>query len=135
MYCGRWRFINSPNADHQLLRYQEVAKIPRNQNKFPGQHWDYQGVSDFLQKAHAGLFDYNLNIPLVTMLGLAAPLNQTYTFRADSVGFPQFIPIIAEKCSNRVIEVVAQSVLRSTDKLKQRKVLSGHQVVQDNMAL
>lgn len=97
VYCGEFGVYipNSPNADRNYW-YQEVRKY-LEAKQIPWTTWDYQGGFGLFTKGSAELFDYNLNIPLVTALGLTAPTQQTYTLRADSVGFPIYTDYIAEK--------------------------------------
>ena len=97
VYCGEFGVYipNSPNADRNYW-YQEVRKY-LEAKQIPWTTWDYQGGFGLFTKGSAELFDYNLNIPLVTALGLTAPTQQTYTLRADSVVFPIYTDYIAEK--------------------------------------
>ncbi len=97
VYCGEFGVYipNSPNADRNYW-YQEVRKYLEAKG-IPWTTWDYQGGFGLFIKGSAELFDYNLNIPLVTALGLTAPTQQTYTLKADSVGFPIYTDYIGEK--------------------------------------
>lgn len=97
VYCGEFGVYipNSPNADRNYW-YQEVRKY-LEAKQIPWTTWDYQGGFGLFTKGSAELFDYNLNIPLVTALGLTAPTQQTYTLKADSVGFPIYTDYIGEK--------------------------------------
>ncbi|MBN2765015.1 MAG: cellulase family glycosylhydrolase [Paludibacteraceae bacterium] len=97
VYCGEFGVYipNSPNADRNYW-YQEVRKY-LEAKQIPWTTWDYQGGFGLFTKGSAELFDYNLNIPLVTALGLTAPTQQTYTLRADSVGFPIYTDYVGEK--------------------------------------
>ncbi|MDD2994635.1 MAG: cellulase family glycosylhydrolase [Paludibacter sp.] len=97
VYCGEFGVYipNSPNADRNYW-YQEVRKY-LEAKQIPWTTWDYQGGFGLFTKGSAELFDYNLNIPLINALGLTAPTQQTYTLRADSVGFPVYTDYIAEK--------------------------------------
>ena len=97
VYCGEFGVYipNSPNADRNYW-YQEVRKY-LEAKQIPWTTWDYQGGFGLFTKGSAELFDYNLNIPLINALGLTAPTQQTYTLRADSVGFPIYTDYIAEK--------------------------------------
>ncbi len=97
VYCGEFGVYipNSPNADRNYW-YQEVRKYLEVKG-IPWTTWDYQGGFGLFTKGSAELFDYNLNIPLINALGLTAPTQQTYTLRADSVGFPIYTDYVGEK--------------------------------------
>lgn len=97
VYCGEFGVYipNSPNADRNYW-YQEVKKY-LEAKQIPWTTWDYQGGFGLFTKGSAELFDYNLNIPLINALGLTAPTQQTYTLRADSVGFPIYTDYVGEK--------------------------------------
>jgi len=97
VYCGEFGVYipNSPNADRNYW-YQEVRKY-LEAKQIPWTTWDYQGGFGLFTKGSAELFDYNLNIPLINALGLTAPTQQTYTLRADSVGFPVYTDYIGDK--------------------------------------
>lgn len=97
VYCGEFGVYipNSPNADRNYW-YQEVRKY-LEAKQIPWTIWDYQGGFGLFTKGSAELFDYNLNIPLINALGLTAPTQQTYTLRADSVGFPIYTDYVGEK--------------------------------------
>jgi endoglucanase len=97
VYCGEFGVYipNSPNADRNYW-YQEVRKY-LEAKQIPWTTWDYQGGFGLFTKGSAELFDYNLNIPLINALGLTAPTQQTYTLRADSVGFPIYTDYVGEK--------------------------------------
>jgi len=97
MYCGEFgAYIpNCPNADRTYW-YGEVRKYLEAKG-ISWTAWDYQGGFGLFTKGSGELFDYDLNIPLVTALGLTAPVQLIYTLKADSVGFPVYTDYIAEK--------------------------------------
>lgn len=94
VYCGEFgAYIhNCPDADRTYW-YGEVRKY-LEQMGIPWTTWDYQGSFGLFTKGSSEMFDYNLNIPLVTVLGLTAPPQKTYTLRPDSVGFPVYTDYI-----------------------------------------
>ena len=97
IYCGEFGVYipNSSNTDRTYW-YAEVRKYLEEKG-IPWTTWDYQGGFGLFTNGSNELFDYNINVQLVTALGLTAPTQKTYTLRADSVGFPIYTDYIAEK--------------------------------------
>lgn len=87
LYCGEFGVynLNAPAADrvywyNQVRLYLELKGIPWT-------IWDYQGSFGLFNKDSNQQFDYDLNTPLLTALGLTVPPQKTYTQKPDSTGF------------------------------------------------
>jgi len=99
VYCGEFgAYIpNSPNADRTYW-YGEVRKYLEAKG-IPWTTWDYQGSFGLFKKGSNEQFNYDVNIELVSALGLTVPTQQTYTLTPDLVGFPIYTDYIGEKIS------------------------------------
>ncbi|MCE5330816.1 MAG: cellulase family glycosylhydrolase [Bacteroidales bacterium] len=97
IYCGEFGVYipNSKDVD-RVYWYSEVRKYLEAKG-IAWTIWDYQGGFGLFKKGTNEIFDYDLNIPLVTALGLNQPAQQTYVLKPDSVGFSIYSDFIAEK--------------------------------------
>ena len=97
IYCGEFGVynLNSKDADrvnwyNEVRKYLEVKGIAWT-------IWDYQGGFGLFKKGSNEQFNYDLNIPMVTALGLIAPAQQGYVMKPDSVGFKIYTDYVGEK--------------------------------------
>ena len=97
VFCGEFGVynLNAPAADrvywyNQVRLYLELKGIPWT-------IWDYQGSFGLFNKDSNQQFDYDLNTPLLTALGLSVPAQKIYTQKPDSVGFMMYDDYIGEK--------------------------------------
>lgn len=97
VYCGEFGVynLNAPATDrvywyNQVRLYLEAKGIPWT-------IWDYRGSFGLFNKGSNQLFDYDLNTPMLTALGLTVPPQKTYTLKPDSVGFMLYDDYIGTK--------------------------------------
>ena len=97
LYCGEFGVYipNSPDNDRtywygQVRTYLESKGIAWTT-------WDYQGGFGLFKKGSNEQFNYDLNTPLLTSLGLTVPAQQVYTLTPDLVGFNIYTDYIGEQ--------------------------------------
>lgn len=97
VYCGEFGVYipNSPDTD-RIYWYGEVRKYLEEKG-IPWTTWDYQGGFGLFKKNSSEMFEYDLNLPLLAVLGLNQPVQQTYVLKPDSVGFRIYTDFIGEK--------------------------------------
>jgi len=97
VYCGEFGVynLNAPSAD-RVYWYNQV-RLYLESKGIPWTIWDYQGSFGLFNKDSNQQFDYDLNKPLLTALGLNVPVQKTYVQKPDSSGFSIYDDYIGEK--------------------------------------
>ena len=97
IYCGELGVLmdNSDNAD-RVFWYQIVRQYLED-NGIAWTMWDYHGGFGLFELGSDGLFDHDLNLPLLQALDFVAPPQTPFVLKPDSVGFPIYTDYIASK--------------------------------------
>ncbi len=97
LFCGEFGVynLNSNNTD-RVYWYGEVRNYLESKG-IACTTWDYQGGFGLFKKGSNEQFNYDLNTPLLTSLGLNVPPQQVYILKPDSVGFNIYSDYIGEK--------------------------------------
>jgi endoglucanase len=97
IYCGEFGVynLNSSNTDRSYW-YGQVRSYLESKG-IAWTTWDYQGGFGLFYKGSNQQFNYDLNIPLLTSLGLNVPAQQVYTLTPDLTGFNIYSDFIGEK--------------------------------------
>ena len=87
VYCGEFGVynLNAPVTD-RIYWYNQV-RLYLESKGIPWTIWDYQGSFGLFNKDTYQQFDYDLNTPLLTALGLTIPPQKSYVLKPDSTGF------------------------------------------------
>lgn len=82
IFCGEFGVFaaNSPETDRAF--WYEVIRKELESQKIPWTIWDYHGGFGLFNNGSNGLFDHDVNIPLVKALGLIAPAQSPFEKKA-----------------------------------------------------
>ncbi|MDH5399950.1 MAG: T9SS type A sorting domain-containing protein, partial [Cyclobacteriaceae bacterium] len=87
VFCGEFG-VHIPNSDPaDRVFWYETVRTYLEANNIPWTIWDYHGGFGLFEKDSNGLFDHDLNISLLTALGLNTPPQTPYVKVPDSTGF------------------------------------------------
>ena len=85
VYCGEFgvAMLNSPDEDR--VRWYRLVREHLEHRGIVWTMWDYQSGLGLFTKGSAELFEHDLNVPLVTALGLDVPPQTPYVKLPDSL--------------------------------------------------
>jgi endoglucanase len=87
IFCGEFGvYIPNSNASDRVYWY-DIVRQYFELNEIPWTIWDYQGGFGLFNKSSSELFDHDLNVPLLKVLGLKVPPQTPYALTADNQGF------------------------------------------------
>jgi len=96
IYCGEMGvFIPNSIQEDRVSWYEEVRSY-LDTHDIPWTMWDYHGGFGVFEGGSNGLFDHDLNVPLLEALTFNVPPQSEYILRPDSVGFPVYQDFIAQ---------------------------------------
>ncbi len=94
VFCGEFGVYQPNSQESDRVAWYRVVRTYLEEKGIPWTIWDYhQGFGIFAEGGN-GLFDHDLNLPLLQSLGLALPEQTPYVQRPDSVGFPIYTDVI-----------------------------------------
>lgn len=87
VYCGEFG-VHIPKSDNaqRVFWYETVRKYLEEKN-IPWTIWDYHGGFGLYEGGSNGLFNHDLNVPLLEALGMNIPDQTPYIPSPDSTGF------------------------------------------------
>ncbi len=87
IFCGEFGvYINNSENDDRVRWYKLVTSY-LGDNGVAWTAWDYHGGFGIFEEGGSGLFQYDLNVPLLEAMGLDVPEQTEYTLKPDSTGF------------------------------------------------
>lgn len=99
VFCGEFGvYIPNSQDRHRNFWYDEVRTY-LEANNIPWTIWDYEGGFGIYDLGGNGLFDHDLNIPLVEALGFIAPPQSEFVVEPDTSGFIIYSDFVEEGMS------------------------------------
>lgn len=99
IYCGEFGVLNhNSDPSHRVAWYRATTQY-LDSLQIGWTMWDYHGGFGLFERYSEGMFDHDLNIPLIEAIGFIAPPQTEYTRQADSVGFYIYDDFIAKSIS------------------------------------
>jgi endoglucanase len=87
VFCGEFGvYIPNSSNYHRTIWYDTVRNYLEEQG-IPWTIWDYHGAFGLFEEGSNGLFNHDLNVPLLQSLGLNVPDQSVYVQKPDSIGF------------------------------------------------
>ncbi len=87
LFCGEFGvYIPNSNQDDRVFWYETVRQY-LEANQIAWTSWDYHGGFGVFEEGSNGLFDYDLNVPLLGALGFNIPGQSEFLMQPDSTGF------------------------------------------------
>lgn len=86
IFCGEFGvYIPNSHNNHRVYWYEVVRKY-LEEKQIAWTSWDYHGGFGLFKAGSNGLFEHDLNVPLLSALGLNIPVQTVYTAVPDSTG-------------------------------------------------
>jgi len=86
VFCGEFGvYIPNSHNNHRVYWYEVVRKY-LEEKQIAWTSWDYHGGFGLFKVGSNGLFEHDLNVPLLGALGLIIPVQTVYTVVPDSTG-------------------------------------------------
>lgn len=97
IFCGEFGVLmdNSDNED-RVFWYEKIVEILET-NNIGWTMWDYHGGFGLFEPGSDGLFDHDLNVPLLQALGFNVPPQTPFSISPDSTGFFIYTDYIASQ--------------------------------------
>jgi alpha-glucosidase len=76
IFCGEWGVYIPHSDNNDRVYWYEIVRKYFDENNIPWTIWDYQGGFGLFKANTSGMFDNDLNIPLLKALGLNVPLQK-----------------------------------------------------------
>ncbi|NUQ25108.1 MAG: cellulase family glycosylhydrolase [Saprospiraceae bacterium] len=97
IYCGEMGvFMPNSDNDDRVFWYEVVREYLEN-NGISWTMWDYHGGFGLFEAGSDGLFDHDLNVPMLEALGFNIPPQSPFVTTPDSTGFPIYTDYIGAK--------------------------------------
>ncbi|MBP6671605.1 MAG: cellulase family glycosylhydrolase [Bacteroidetes bacterium] len=85
IFCGEFGVYKPNSMNDDRVRWYQVVRSYLEQKGIAWTSWDYQGGFGLFKSNTSELFDYDLNTPLLTAMGLTVPPQSIFTVRPDSI--------------------------------------------------
>jgi endoglucanase len=96
VFCGEFG-VYIPNSDNESrVNWYKVVVDYLNESGIAWTMWDYHGGFGVFEVGGEGLFDHDLNVPLLESLGLNVPPQTDYIISPDSSGFEFYTDYIGQ---------------------------------------
>ena len=97
IYCGEFGVLNHNSDPAQRVEwYRETTQYLDSLN-IGWTMWDYHGGFGVFERHSRGMFDHDLNIPLLEAIGFNTPPQTEFVAQADSVGFNIYDDFLAQQ--------------------------------------
>ncbi|MBC8192669.1 MAG: cellulase family glycosylhydrolase [Candidatus Marinimicrobia bacterium] len=97
IYCGEFGVLNHNSDPDQRVEWYRAVTHYLDSLNIGWTMWDYHGGFGLFERYSSGLFDHDLNIPLLEAMGFNTPPQTDFVTRADSVGFYIYDDFIGQK--------------------------------------
>jgi endoglucanase len=95
LWCGEFGAYIPNSTTSDRARWIQTVRSFLEQNGIAWSMWEYQDGFGVFEPGTSGLFDYDLNIPIVEALGLTPAPQQEFELVPDSTGFNLYHDYIA----------------------------------------
>lgn len=94
LLCGEFGVLMTNSDDEDRVYWYSIVRDYLEQKGIAWTIWDYKGGFGLFERGTNELFEYDLNIPLVDALGLAAPPQQEFILIPDVNEFDLYLDYI-----------------------------------------
>lgn len=95
IFCGEFGTYIPNSNDLDRVYYYEVVRQYLEDNNIPWTMWDYHGGFGLFEEGGNGLFEHDLNVPLLESLGMTIPPQTPFVKQPETNGFPIYTDQIA----------------------------------------
>lgn len=97
IFCGEMGvYIDNSNNDDRVYWYEAVRQYLEDHD-ISWTMWDYHGGFGLFEAGSDGLFDHDLNVPMLEALGFNVPPQTPFAIMPDSTGFPIYSDYVGAK--------------------------------------
>lgn len=100
VYCGEFGVLIGNSIDEYRIGYYDSLISCLDSLEIPWTMWDYQGGFGLFEEGTDGLFNHDLNIPLLEAMGLNIPEQTEYIRIPDSTGFIIYDDYVEQNIEN-----------------------------------
>ena len=97
LWCGEFGVYMRNSHTDDRARWLETARTYFEANGIAWAMWEYADGFGIFEPGSYGLFEYDVNIPIVEALGLTSPPQREYQYLPDSTGFTMYDDYISQK--------------------------------------
>lgn len=90
IFCGEFGAYQPNSSNEDRVRWYDTVRTVMEENGIAWTSWDYQGGFGLFRAGTSGLFNHDLNVVLLSALGLIVPPQTPYVLRPDSVPVPLY---------------------------------------------
>lgn len=94
LFCGEFGAFDQNSFNEDRVRYYQVVRSYLEEKGIAWTSWDYQGGFGIFKKGSAGMFDHDLNVPLLEALGFTIPPQSIFTIKPDSAAFDLYTDFV-----------------------------------------
>ncbi|MBC8376654.1 MAG: cellulase family glycosylhydrolase [FCB group bacterium] len=87
IFCGEFGVLNHNSDPAQRVEWYRATTHYLDSLDIGWTMWDYHGGFGLFERYSNGMFDHDLNIPLLEVMGFNTPPQTVFVTQADSVGF------------------------------------------------
>ncbi len=84
LFCGEFGAFDRNSINEDRVRYYQTVRSYLEEKGIAWTSWDYQGGFGIFKKGSAAMFDYDLNVPLISALGFNVPPQSIFSIKPDS---------------------------------------------------
>jgi endoglucanase len=88
VYCGEFGVYDLKSDTADRVAWYDTVRAYLEEKGISWTIWDYHGGFGIFNKGSSGLFEYDLNTPMVAALGLNVPEQSSWVSVPDTTGFP-----------------------------------------------
>ena len=104
LFCGEFGVLmDNSDQEDRVYWYEEVRKY-LEEKSIPWTMWDYHYGFGVFEEGSNGMFDHDLNVPLLQSLGLEVPAQTEYIQKPDSVGMPFYTDYVARYINSQLYD-------------------------------
>ncbi len=97
IYCGELGVLKDNSDNDDRVFWYQVVRQYLEDNDVAWTSWDYHGGFGLFETGSSGLFEHDLNVPLLEALGFNVPPQTPFVLTPDSTGFPIYTDFIGPK--------------------------------------
>jgi len=87
LWCGEFGAYLPNSRTEDRARWHETVRTCLEENRIAWSLWEYNGGFGIFEPGSNGLFESDINAPIVESLGLAVPTQQPFELKPDTTGF------------------------------------------------
>ena len=100
IFCGELGVYNLNSENESRVNWHTIVNAYLTERGVSWTNWDYHGGFGVFEKNSNGLFDHDLNVPILEAMGFTVPPQTEYVMKPDSTGFEVYTDFSAKGVSS-----------------------------------